>query len=182
MTDGGNLGEALTRNINIGSIGESAVAGSAIGLAIGVAAPVVIGLVNDALVGTGLLFGSTILFSAGLSCGELSSSVGDAIYGIDKAENEISYHRLYIRNAVRQEVENQAPRTADGKFIDPNTFEPIDGLYDLGHVPGHEYWREAAQAQEEGVAQQEFNNGMNNPNCYQIENPFSNRSHRFEMK
>ena len=179
-----NLGAALTTNINFASIGESALAGSAIGLSIGVLGPAALGMgmLGDGLTGVGLLTGSTSVFATGISVGELSTSVGAAIYGIDKAEDEITYHRPYIRNAVRQEVENQAPRTADGRFIDPNTFEPIDGPYDLGHVLGHEYWREAAQGQAEGLTQQEFNNRMNNPDYYQIENSFSNQSHRFEMK
>jgi RHS repeat-associated protein len=181
-SNGCNLSAALTTNINFASILESALAGSAIGLSIGVLGPVALGMVGEGLTGVGLLTGSTSIFTAGIFIGEVSTSVNAAIYGIDKAEKEITYHRPYIRNTVRQEVENQAPRTEDGRFIDPNTFEPIDGQYDLGHVPGHEYWREAAQAQAEGLTQQEFNNRMNNPDYYQIENPFSNQSHRFEMK
>jgi hypothetical protein len=46
----------------------------------------------------------------------------------------------------------------------------------------HEYWREAAQAQQDGLTQQQFNDRMNNPDYYQIESPSSNRGHRYEMK
>lgn len=80
------------------------------------------------------------------------------------------------------DVEKRAPRNADGKFLDPNTYEEIDGPYDLGHVTGHEYWREEAQATAEGLSQREFNDRMNNPDFYQIESPSSNRSHRYEMR
>lgn len=88
--------------------------------------------------------------------------------------------RPYIRKSVREEVERRAPRTEDGRFIDPNTGEPIDGKPDLGHKPGHEFWREKMKAEEEGLTQKEFNDRMNDPDLYQLEDPSSNRSHRYE--
>ena len=42
--------------------------------------------------------------------------------------------------------------------------------------------REKAKAEVEGLTQKEFNDRMNNPDLYQLEDPSSNRSHRFEMK
>jgi hypothetical protein len=71
--------------------------------------------------------------------------------------------------------------TADGRFIDPNTGQPITGQYDLGHKPGHEFWRERAHAEAEGLTQEQFNDRMNNPDLYQIESPSSNRSHQHEQ-
>lgn len=59
--------------------------------------------------------------------------------------------------------------------------KPIDGKPHLGHKPGHEYWREAEKASAQGLTQKEFNDRMNNPDLYQLEDPRSNRSHRFEM-
>jgi len=73
-----------------------------------------------------------------------------------------------------------APRTADGKLIDPNTREPIEGKPDLGHKTGQEFRTEKAKAEGEGLSQQQFNNKMNDPNKYQLEDPSSNRSHKFE--
>jgi hypothetical protein len=58
------------------------------------------------------------------------------------APNRLGKHRPYIRKSVRGEVAARAPRTADGRFIDPNTGEPINGKPDLGHKQGHEFWRE----------------------------------------
>jgi hypothetical protein len=81
----GDLGAALTQDINLASVGESALAGAAIGFSIGLAAPVVVGLAGDALIGVGLAFGSTTLFSAGMSAYEASAGLGAAIYGISKA-------------------------------------------------------------------------------------------------
>jgi len=91
------------------------------------------------------------------------------------------YHRPYLRKGVRDEVMRRAPKTLDGRPIDPNTRKPIDGKPELGHKPGHEFWREAEKAKRQGLSQKEFNDRMNNPDLYQLEDPSSNRSHRFEQ-
>jgi len=92
-------------------------------------------------------------------------------------------NRPYIRKDIRAEVEQRAKDNGlykDGKFLDANTGKPIEGKYDLGHKFGHEHRREVAQAEEEGLSQEEFNDRMNNPNYYQIECPSENRSHKHE--
>ena len=91
-------------------------------------------------------------------------------------------NRPYIRNGVREEVERRSPRNEEGNFLDANTGAPIEGAYDLGHKPGHEHWREAEKAEREGLSQADFNDRMNNPDLYQIENPSENRSRKHEMK
>jgi hypothetical protein len=101
--------------------------------------------------------------------------------GSTTASTGETLHRPYIRNSVREAVEQQAPKTADGRFIDPNTGLPIDGTPDFGHKPGHEFWREKAKAESEGLTQKEFNDRMNDPDLYQLEDPSSNRSHKYEM-
>jgi hypothetical protein len=90
-------------------------------------------------------------------------------------------HRPYIRKWVRDAVEAAAPRAADGRPIDPNTRQPIDGTPDLGHTPGVEFWRERDAAEGKGMSQQEFNDQMNDPSKYQLEDPSSNRSHQYEQ-
>jgi hypothetical protein len=90
-------------------------------------------------------------------------------------------HRPYIRHEVRQEVENRAQKNSKGQFLDANTHKPIEGKYDFGHKPGHEFWREVEKAEKEGLTQEQFNNRMNNPDFYQIESPHENRSHSHEM-
>lgn len=89
--------------------------------------------------------------------------------------------RPYIRKGTRAEVEARAPRTADGRPIDPNTLQPIEGKPDLGHKTGNEFWREKAKAEAEGLTQKEFNDRINSPDLYQLEDPISNRSHRYEL-
>ena len=93
----------------------------------------------------------------------------------------MALHRPYIRKAVREEVENRAEKNDKGQFLDANTKEPIEGKYDLGHKAGHEFWREAEKAEREGLTQEEFNDRMNDPDLYQIEDPHENRSHAHEM-
>lgn len=90
--------------------------------------------------------------------------------------------RPYICKSVRNEMEQNTPRTTDGRPIEPNTKQPIDGKPDLGHKTGNEFRTEKAAAQQEGLSQKEFNDRMNNSSKYQLEDPSSNRSHRFEAK
>ncbi len=91
-------------------------------------------------------------------------------------------HRPYIRKSVRQAVEENARRNKKGQFLDANTGEPCVGKYDLGHKMGHEFWREKARAEAEGLTQAQFNDRMNDPALYQIELPANNRSHTYEAK
>lgn len=93
----------------------------------------------------------------------------------------MSLHRPYIRKEVREEVERRAEKNDKGQFLDANTHKPIEGKYDLGHKAGHEHWREVENAEKQGLTQEEFNEQMNNPDYYQIENPHENRSHVHEM-
>ena len=78
-------------------------------------------------------------------------------------------------------MDRRSPRALDGRIIDPNT-GPFEGKPDLGHKPGQEFKTHKEQAQNVGLNQQQFNNKMNNPDLYQLENPSSNRSRRFEDK
>lgn len=93
----------------------------------------------------------------------------------------MALHRPYIRQEVREEVERRAEKNEKGQLLDANTHKPIEEQYDLGHKAGHEYWREAEQAEAEGLTQEEFNDRMNSPDYYQIEDPHENRSHAHEM-
>ena len=88
--------------------------------------------------------------------------------------------RPYIRKWVREAVEKVTKRTPDGRPIDPNLGTPIDGKPDLGHKTGEEFRTHKQQAENAGLTQPEFNNKMNNPDIYQLEDPASNRSHMFE--
>ena len=91
-------------------------------------------------------------------------------------------HRPYIRKWVRKTVEASSPRDEFGRFKDINEGTPISGKYDLGHVRGKEFWRLKADAEAKGLTQKEFNDFMNDPKLYQIEDPSINRSRKYEKK
>jgi RHS repeat-associated protein len=112
---------------------------------------------------------------------EGAKTVGEAASKATDAASDHYLHRPYIRDSTRQAAEDAAPKAADGSFIDPNTGKVIDGSYDLGHKPGNEFWREQAKAEGEGLTQKQFNDRMNNPDYYQIEDPSSNRGRQYEM-
>ena len=101
---------------------------------------------------------------------------------VDTAKAAKNLHRPYIRKSTRQAVEAAAPKLSDGRYIDPNMHTPINGKYDLGHVAGHEFNWEKNEAMKKGWSQKQFNDYMNDPSFYQIEDPHWNRSHKFEMR
>ena len=93
--------------------------------------------------------------------------------------------RPYLRKETVQAIKANSPKNEEGKFIDPNTGNVIpekDGkqVYDIGHKSGHEHWREAEKAEAEGLTQDEFNDRMNDPSKYHIEDRSENRSRKHE--
>lgn len=50
----------------------------------------------------------------------------------------------------------------------------------MGHKPGREFRKEKDNAEAQGMSQRDFNDQQNNPDIYQLEDPSSNRSRRFE--
>jgi len=92
------------------------------------------------------------------------------------------FSRPYIRQEVKDEVFKNAKRDYLGRILDANTKKPINGSPDIGHIPGHEFWRESQKAEALKLTQPEFNDKMNNPKFYQIEDPLLNRSHIYEKK
>lgn len=107
------------------------------------------------------------------------SAVGKAAKA---TETVIELRRPYIRKSTREAVEARAPRDASGRPLDPNTGRSIEGKPDLGHKRGSEFRRAKAKAEAEGLTQKEFNDRMNNPDMYQLEDPSTNRSRVFEQK
>ena len=111
-----------------------------------------------------------------------ASNMDRAARGSIEAVKRKGLHRPYIRKSVRQTVEDRGKKTVDSKWRDANTNEGFDGKYDLGHKPGYEFRTMKRWAEEKGMTQKEFNDYMNNPDFYQIENPSLNRNRRFELK
>ncbi|MDR6290882.1 RHS repeat-associated protein [Inquilinus ginsengisoli] len=162
---GGGVATAGTVALASGTGGAGALAGPE-AVALGVGGGAVVGGIAGNVVGN--------VAGYAVSVGEWGY---DGLFG---SEQHVDLHRPEIRAGVRAEVWGRAPKTADGRPIDPNTGQPIDGTPDLGHVYGREFWREKKKAQEEGLTQEEFNDRMNNPDLYQLEDPKANRSHQYE--
>ena len=161
------------------------------GVAVGGATVAIGALAGGAAAGGATTAGGTAAGGAaagGGSAATIASGIGSAAAGggvIAASQGGTSstatYNRPYIRSDVRSEVERLAPKNANGQFLDANTGNPINGQYDLGHKAGHEFWREAEKAKNEGLTQKQFNERMNNPDIYQIEDPHENRSHVHEQ-
>ncbi|HVQ93577.1 MAG TPA: GH-E family nuclease [Mycobacteriales bacterium] len=91
--------------------------------------------------------------------------------------------RVPLRVATQRAIQDAAPKTPDGDFIDPNTGRvvPRNGPWDYGHKPGFEWWRTQQRAREEGWTRRQVIEYENDPAHYQIEDRGSNRGHRYEM-
>jgi hypothetical protein len=101
--------------------------------------------------------------------------------GVDAVD--VAANRVTLRVGTKAEIRANAPKTADGDFIDPNTGQviPKDGPFDYGHQPGYEWWRTQQIARDQGWTRQQLIEYENDASHFQIEDPASNRSHAFEM-
>jgi hypothetical protein len=88
--------------------------------------------------------------------------------------------RVMLKLHTRAEIEAQAPRDGQGRYIDPNTGRAIVGNPDIGHKPGYEWRCTQAKARHEGWSRQQLIDYENDPSHYQLEDPTSNRSRTFE--
>ncbi|MFI9410154.1 WXG100-like domain-containing protein [Nocardia gamkensis] len=78
------------------------------------------------------------------------------------------------------------PKTDDGKYyIDSanTSLYPVNPKWEFGHNSGYENRRILAEAQDEGLTQQELDRRVNShPDWFHIEDQYGNRSHRREQK
>lgn len=104
--------------------------------------------------------------------------------GVDFVDGakDATKRRVYIRKGTKEKIKENAPKTSDGKYIDPNTLKPIDGSYDIGHKKGEEWHRRKKMHQEKGSTRKEVIEAENNPDLYQIEDRSRNRSRKHEKK
>jgi hypothetical protein len=90
--------------------------------------------------------------------------------------------RVSLRESTKQAIRDNAPKTAEGDYIDPNTRQviPRDGPFDYGHRRGYEWRNTQIRAREEGWSRRQVIEWENEPSHYQIEDPSSNRGHEYE--
>jgi hypothetical protein len=78
-------------------------------------------------------------------------------------------------------IKKAAKKNAEGKFLDANTGEVIEGEPVYGHKYGRENRRLVLEASEKGMTQEEFAKWVNDhPEWFQTETKANNESHRFE--
>lgn len=89
--------------------------------------------------------------------------------------------RPTLRATTKSQVRANAPKTADGDFIDPNTGKVIPrGKAQFGHKPGYEARCIAEKALVQGWTRQKYLDYWNDPAHYQMEDPISNQGHQYE--
>ena len=95
--------------------------------------------------------------------------------------SSLKLERPPLRASTKQAIKDAAKKTPDGKYLDANTGEVIDGELVYGHKYGREHRRLVLEATEKGMTQEQFNKWVNNhPEWFQTETKANNVSHRFE--
>jgi hypothetical protein len=98
-----------------------------------------------------------------------------------KYRESLKLDRPSLREPTKKAIEDAAKKAPDGRFLDANTGQPIDGPYHYGHKYGFEHRRLALEAQKRGMSQAQFNDWVNShPEWFQIESEASNLSHQYE--
>jgi Domain of unknown function (DUF4157)/HNH/ENDO VII superfamily nuclease with conserved GHE residues len=99
----------------------------------------------------------------------------DAILG------SLELKRPSLWQATKDAIKKAAKKNTDGKFLDANTGEVIEGEPVYGHKYGRENRRLILEASEKGMTQEQFNQWVNeHPEWFQTETKANNESHRFE--
>lgn len=103
----------------------------------------------------------------------------DIAKGAGKA-TDATKNRVNLRKGTVAQIKSNAPKTADGKFIDKNNGKVIEWPYDIGHKKGQEWRRRKEMHKKKCITRKEVIEAENNPNLFQIEDRSSNRSHKYE--
>lgn len=111
-----------------------------------------------------------------------SDQVAEAARSV-RAAGDVAAQRVRLRAETRNEILGKAPRTTDGRYIDPNTRKPIEfGHEEIGHKPGHEWRCIQQRARTDEWSRTDLIEKVNNPSLYQVEDSSSNRSHQYESR
>lgn len=118
-----------------------------------------------------------------LDAGIIETEAISAEVAVGEAAVDVAARRVTLRQGTKAQIRDAAPKTADGDFIDPNTGQviPKEGPFHYGHKPGFEWFRTQQTAREECWSRRDVIEFENDPTHYQIEDPASNMSHRYEM-
>jgi hypothetical protein len=190
----GELSDGTELITGVGPNGEPLTPGQRGATAIGLAVPFV-----PAPVARGVLRPLTdivddVLEAAvdlGGKAGKNAGSVGAAgrvAGGADDAAGQVAPNsidpaatRPKLRKSTKEQAQAAAPKTPDGDYLDPYTGKviPKEGPFDYGHPAGEEWWRLQEQARAEGWTRKQVIEAEN-AKKFQIEDPSSNRGHKYE--
>lgn len=87
-------------------------------------------------------------------------------------------HRPYLRKETVDAIKSKMRIDANGRKYDEigrKWLEP-DAPMDIGHMPEYEFWYMRDIAEQQGMTQAEFNNHMNQPKFYAMQDMHENRS------
>ena len=92
-------------------------------------------------------------------------------------------NRVKLQKGTKEQIKDAAPKTKDGRYIDPNTGKPIEkGQEVFGHRKGKEWHRYKKDPANQSKTRKEVIKDQNDPKKYQIEDRKSNASHKYEQK
>jgi hypothetical protein len=93
----------------------------------------------------------------------------------------LELQRPALSASTKATIRQAAKTNAEGKFLDANTGEVIEGEPVYGHKYGREHRRLVIEAREKGMNQEQFTRWVNeHPDWFQLETKANNESHRFE--
>ena len=124
-------------------------------------------------------------FDKGVAAFDLATGLGDEAKWVAKTVgvSDVLKNRVKLRKGTKETIINNAPKTNDGQFIDPNIELPIDsGQEVFGHKTGNEWKKYKNDPKNQGKARKEVIEEQNNPDVYQVEDRKSNASHKYEEK
>jgi RHS repeat-associated protein len=102
---------------------------------------------------------------------------------VAKNSSDATKNRVKLQRNTKETVKNNAPKTADGQYIDPNTGTLIEkGQEVFGHKTGQEWRKYKADPNNQGKTRKEVIQDQNDPDIYQIEDKKSNASHKYEQR
>ena len=97
--------------------------------------------------------------------------------------NKALGRRVYLRKGTKDAIRRMAPKTEDGRFLEPNLKTPIErGQEVWGHKSGHEWSKYQHDPSNANKTRKQVIEEQNNPNIYQIEDKRANASHKYEEK
>ncbi len=102
--------------------------------------------------------------------------------GLDKGVDAMK-NRVKLQKGTKEAIRDVAPKTKDGRYIDPNTQKPIEkGQEVFGHKTNEEWSNYKKDPINQDKSRKEVIKDQNDPNKYQIEDKKSNASHKYESK